>query len=50
MLRVALHCKWCERAPLCYGKRFGKARHAGKEMLFPVAYGLFGRDRAMDVQ
>jgi hypothetical protein len=39
----------CELAPVCYGKRLGKAQHAGDEMVFPGAYGLFGRVCAMDV-
>jgi hypothetical protein len=41
---------WCEPAPLHYGKIFGKACYAGKEMIFPGAYGPFGGVCAMDVQ
>jgi hypothetical protein len=48
MLRVASHGGVL--APVCYGKRFGKAHHAGKEMIFPGVDGLFGRVRAMDVR
>jgi hypothetical protein len=41
---------WCELAPVCYGKRVGKACHSGEEMIFPGAYGPFGKVRAMDVR
>jgi hypothetical protein len=40
----------CEPTPVSYGKRLGKAHHASKEMIFPGAYGLFGRVHAMDVR
>ncbi len=40
----------CEMAPVSNGKRFGKAHHAGKKIIFPGAYGPFGRVCAMDVQ
>jgi hypothetical protein len=41
---------WCELAPVCSGKRFGKACHAGKEMSFPIADGPFGGVCAIDVR
>ncbi len=44
---IALGCK---PAPVCYGKIFGIACHASKEMIFPGVYGLFGGVCAMDVQ
>jgi hypothetical protein len=40
----------CEPAPVGNEKRFGKAHHAGKKMLFPGVYGPFGGVCAMDVQ
>jgi hypothetical protein len=40
----------CEAAPVGDGERFGKACHAGKKMIFPCAYSLFGRVCAMDVR
>jgi hypothetical protein len=40
----------CEPAPVSNGKRYGKARHAGKEMIFPGAYGPFGGVCAIDVR
>jgi hypothetical protein len=40
---------WCEPPPVCYGKRFGKAHHAGKEMFFPGASGLYGGVCVMNV-
>jgi hypothetical protein len=39
----------CELAPVGNGKQFWKAHHAGKKMIFPGAYGLFGGVCAMDV-
>jgi hypothetical protein len=41
---------WCDPAPVCYGKRFGKARHASKEMIVLGADDPFGRVCALDVQ
>jgi hypothetical protein len=32
------------------GKFYGKAHHAGKEMIFPGAFGLSGGVRVMDVR
>jgi hypothetical protein len=40
----------CEPTPVCYGKRFGKACHAGKGMIISGAYGPFGVVSAMDVR
>ncbi len=40
----------CELAPFSNGKRFGKAYHPSKKMIFPGMYGLFGGVCVMDVR
>ncbi len=43
---IALSCK---ATPVCNGKRFGEACHAGKKMILPCVYGPFGGICAIDV-